>query len=275
MSVAQEIIRIAKAEKGYQEGRSGGHWNNREKYAGQVPGLSWVSDDEEPWCAVFTSWAALKANAATLYPRSASCAEGVAWFKRRNRFTEYPVIGGQVFYGSGGGTHTGIVYAYTRDTIFTIEGNTNTNGSAEGDGVYLKSRPRKSSYIYGYGIPDFPEGVVLADPAWQGRPGVTYFGQEASEADIPRGGSNPSTGYAPFPGTAWFKSAPRSPLVTAMGRRLVAEGCGRYSSGPGPQWTDSDRQSYAAWQRKRGFGGADADGWPGKATWDALKVPAV
>ncbi|MEU7584438.1 peptidoglycan-binding protein [Streptomyces sp. NPDC041068] len=80
---------------------------------------------------------------------------------------------------------------------------------------------------------------------------------------------------APFPGAAWFRDEPRSPLITAMGRRLVAEGCGRYADGPGPQWTDADKRSYAAWQRKRGFGGADADGWPGKATWDALKVPAV
>ncbi|MEU3060644.1 peptidoglycan-binding protein [Streptomyces subrutilus] len=80
---------------------------------------------------------------------------------------------------------------------------------------------------------------------------------------------------APFPGTAWFKRNPRSPLVTAMGRRLVAEGCGRYASGPGPQWTDADRTSYAAWQRKQGFGGADADGWPGAKTWADLKVPAL
>ncbi|MFJ8384751.1 peptidoglycan-binding protein [Streptomyces sp. NPDC094438] len=275
MSLAQNVIRIAKAEKGYQEGWSNGHWNNREKYAAQVPGLAWVSDDEEPWCAVFTSWVAMRAGAASLYPRTASCVEGVDWFERRGRFTEYPVIGGQVFYGSDGGTHTGIVYAYTSDTIFTIEGNTNTNGSAEGDGVYLRQRPRKSSYVYGYGIPDFPEGVVLADPSWKGRKGVVYFGQEASEADIPNGdGSTPSR-YADFPGPDWFHTAPRSALITAMGKQLVAEGCSAYSDGPGPQWTKSDRLSYALWQRKRGFTGSDADGWPGRSTWDALQVPAV
>ncbi|MFJ1789553.1 peptidoglycan-binding protein [Streptomyces anulatus] len=81
--------------------------------------------------------------------------------------------------------------------------------------------------------------------------------------------------YAPFPGTAWFKKHPRSAVVTAMGRRLVAEGCSAYSDGPGPQWTESDRKSYAKWQKKRGFSGADADGWPGAKTWSALKVPAV
>ncbi|GAB2572556.1 hypothetical protein GCM10027168_01700 [Streptomyces capparidis] len=82
-------------------------------------------------------------------------------------------------------------------------------------------------------------------------------------------------GYQPFPGAAWFKANPKSPVVTAMGKRLVAVGCGRYASGPGPQWTEADRASYAAWQRKRGFTGKDADGWPGRTTWDALKVPRV
>ncbi|MFE1961347.1 peptidoglycan-binding protein [Streptomyces sp. NPDC059479] len=85
----------------------------------------------------------------------------------------------------------------------------------------------------------------------------------------------PAPQYAPFPGTAWFKKSPRSALVTAMGKRLVAEGCSAYASGPGPQWTESDRKSYAKWQKKRGFTGADADGWPGKTTWDALRVPKV
>ncbi|MEU9707468.1 peptidoglycan-binding protein [Streptomyces sp. NPDC047967] len=88
-------------------------------------------------------------------------------------------------------------------------------------------------------------------------------------------GKTPAPKYAAFPGAAYFKRSPRSALITAMGRRLAAEGCSRYVSGPGPQWTNADRKSYAAWQRKRGFRGTDADGWPGKTTWDALKVPAV
>ncbi|MFI8830554.1 peptidoglycan-binding protein [Streptomyces afghaniensis] len=78
---------------------------------------------------------------------------------------------------------------------------------------------------------------------------------------------------APFPGAAWFKRSPRSPLVTAMGKRLVAEGYRGYASGPGPKWTEADRQAYAWWQRKLGYSGTDADGWPGKSSWDKLKVP--
>ncbi|GAA4905326.1 peptidoglycan-binding protein [Streptomyces coeruleoprunus] len=86
----------------------------------------------------------------------------------------------------------------------------------------------------------------------------------------------PATGtprYQPFPGAAFFTARPNSPIVTAMGRRLVAEGCSAYRVGPGPRWSEADRLSYAAWQRKLGYRGADADGWPGPASWNALKVP--
>jgi hypothetical protein len=81
--------------------------------------------------------------------------------------------------------------------------------------------------------------------------------------------------FEPFPGVDFFKRYPRSPIVTAMGRRLVAEGCSAYSSGPGPQFTAADIRSYAKWQRKQGYSGASADGWPGRKSWDALKVPKV
>ncbi|MBB1251849.1 peptidoglycan-binding protein [Streptomyces sp. OF3] len=81
--------------------------------------------------------------------------------------------------------------------------------------------------------------------------------------------------YQPFPGAAWFKRNPKSPVVTAMGKRLVAEGCSAYRSGPGPQWTNADRESFRKWQRKLGDAPAYCDGWPGKRQWDALKVPHV
>ena len=79
----------------------------------------------------------------------------------------------------------------------------------------------------------------------------------------------------PFPGVAFFHKGQRSPVITAMGKRLVAEGCGKYRTGPGPEWTDVDQQSFAAWQRKLRFEGADADGIPGRVSWDELHVPAA
>ncbi|MGW2116016.1 peptidoglycan-binding protein, partial [Streptomyces zhihengii] len=81
--------------------------------------------------------------------------------------------------------------------------------------------------------------------------------------------------YEPFPGAAFFADGRRSAIVTAMGRRLVAEGCGRYQVGPGPSWSEADRKSYAAWQRKLGYTGSAADGIPGKTSWDRLQVPNI
>ncbi|MER6382102.1 LysM peptidoglycan-binding domain-containing protein [Streptomyces sp. NPDC001118] len=181
MSGAAELIRIAKAEVGYKEGFSNGHWNNNEKYAYEVPGMAWVSDGGYPWCAVFTSWAALKSGNADLFPRTASCATGVDWFQSKGRFSWYPAIGAQVFYGPNGGTHTGIVYAYDSAYIYTVEGNTNDNGSPEGNGVYLKQRARRDDNTYGYGLPQYAGGVTTADPNLKGKAGFTY----AAKADGP------------------------------------------------------------------------------------------
>ncbi|WP_330174543.1 peptidoglycan-binding protein [Streptomyces sp. NBC_01498] len=84
-----------------------------------------------------------------------------------------------------------------------------------------------------------------------------------------------SQALEPFPGADFFRKSPNSPIVTAMGRRLVAEGCSAYADGPGPRWTEADRKSYQKWQSKLGYTGADADGWPGATSWAKLRVPNV
>jgi len=83
----------------------------------------------------------------------------------------------------------------------------------------------------------------------------------------------PAPATVPFPGESWFRRSPRSAIVTAMGKRLVALGYRGYAEGPGPQWTEADRAAYAWWQRKCGYAGTAADGWPGRASWDKLRVP--
>lgn len=168
---ARKILKIARAEVGYHEGRSGSHWNNIQKYSKEVPGLQWSNG--QPWCATFISWCAFKAFGAaamTFYPRTASTDAGAKWFKDRKQWSEYPAIGAQVFYGFHGDmNHTGIVYDFDNDWIYTIEGNTNASGSREGDGVYLKKRPRREDYVQGYGYPKFKKPLVSADPAYNKR----------------------------------------------------------------------------------------------------------
>lgn len=153
-----------------------------------------------------------------------------------------------------------------------------------------------------HGIPDiWPAGKPLATASavaaaprnrttWQTRgghfshgqvPGNSHWDPGAIDTGIVPGkpATTPATPsvprYEPFPGTGFFHPGRHSPIITAMGRRLVAVGCSRYASGPGPNWTEADRRSYAAWQRKLGYTGTAADGYPGPKSWAALKVPKV
>lgn len=154
----QKVIDVATAEVGYHEGQSDGHWNNIEKYAAQVPGLEWANG--QPWCAVFVSWVALKAGAPNIFPRTASCDVGAQWFKDRGLWSESPTVGAQVFYGTASDlNHTGVVIDFDATVIVTVEGNTNTSGSREGDGVYRKVRRRRDAFVVGYGHPAFPPVV--------------------------------------------------------------------------------------------------------------------
>ncbi|MFD5069132.1 peptidoglycan-binding protein [Streptomyces sp. NPDC058369] len=324
------VLSIAKGEVGTHETRANGHWVNDSKYNkwfGKIPGYPRDGYDY-PWCAVFVSWCADKAGQKNLYPRTASCLTAVNWFKNKGRFSEYPAIGAQIFYGSGGASHTGIVYKFDATYVYTYEGNTNTNGSAEGDGVYDRKRTRRDSYVYGYGYPEFDD-LVTADPSKKGKKGFSYKASASAPAapaktpEKPASSSgtytvkegdtlsaigeklgigwqflatlnglkgpytltpgqvlkvkaatiNKPVSYEPWPGYAFFKTYPNDPRITRMGKRLVAEGCSAYSSGPGPQFTESDRKSCRKWQLKLGYRGTDADGWLGKVSWDKLKVP--
>ncbi|MCZ4609373.1 peptidoglycan-binding protein [Streptomyces sp. Lzd4kr] len=82
-------------------------------------------------------------------------------------------------------------------------------------------------------------------------------------------------GFEPFPGPEFFKPTRTSPIIEAMGYRLIEEGCSSYPGDPDFQWSDADKASYSKWQRKLGFSGKDADGMPGKKSWDKLHVPHV
>lgn len=165
MQTTSDAVAIAKTQIGYREGKTGTHWNNVNKYAGPL-GFA----NGQAWCdtfAQFLLW--LTGVAVPDGSRSASCAASCAAYKKAGRFTEYPVIGAIVFYGAGGGTHCGIVTGYDDDHVYTVEGNTNTTGAAEGDGVYSRARLRRDSYVYGYGVPFYHSTGSSPDPKWHGR----------------------------------------------------------------------------------------------------------
>ncbi|MFJ7997336.1 peptidoglycan-binding protein [Streptomyces sp. NPDC096310] len=104
-------------------------------------------------------------------------------------------------------------------------------------------------------------------------PGTWRYLVKGLGKNIPAGGSaKPQAPKTPaFPGTAYFRPGATNPYVLQLGRQLVKRGFGRhYTTGPGTRWTEADRRNVEAFQRAQGWRGAEADGYPGPATWRRL-----
>ena len=139
------LINIAKKEIGNNESNKG-----YLKYMNYYP-----EDPSQPWCAIFVSWCADQAGfiQSGIIPKYESCSTGVSWFQSKNAFHKEgsgytPQPGDIVFFGPGGGSHTGIVVKSDANNVYTIEGNTS-------DMVAEKTRPRATGYVYGYGTPAY------------------------------------------------------------------------------------------------------------------------
>ena len=77
------------------------------------------------------------------------------------------------------------------------------------------------------------------------------------------------------PGRRLLPRRPREPGHHGHGQAARGRGLRPLRGGPGPGVDGRRPKSYAAWQRKLGFSGDDADGIPGKKSWDKLHVPNV
>ncbi|MEK2487940.1 peptidoglycan-binding protein [Kitasatospora purpeofusca] len=85
------------------------------------------------------------------------------------------------------------------------------------------------------------------------------------------GSSSDGAAATAFPGADKFGPGADNAFVTRLGEMLVRRGGGRfYSEGPGPRWSESDRRATEAFQLAQGWRGGEADGVPGKDTWDYL-----
>ncbi|MDH6574504.1 LysM peptidoglycan-binding domain-containing protein [Kitasatospora sp. MAP5-34] len=270
MSGARAMIEKAESYLGYREGAA-----NSNRFSTEM------GRPAEAGCADLVSAVALESGNADHFPDTASCSAARGWFEQRGRLSAYPAIGAQVLFGAPGnpygpgGEHTGICVSYTADTLTVLAGSINTNdsGSTDGDGVYSRIYQRRSAYVDSYGYPDYPEGLVCADPAWRGRPGVTYFGQEASVTDLPTAGLTATlpvgvpaqnSGQVVIDGQPYGPGASGAHLAT-MRELLVAAGCSRYPDTPalGPDWSQADTESFRQYQLRIGDTGPDADGIPG------------
>jgi len=163
---AAAFIAKAKSQVGYHEGKSGSTWNNQQKFSPEVPGLEWSQG--QAWCATFVSWVAVKTGLTKYIPITASTDAMSKWFQDRGQWSEYPAVGAFGFLAQNGDEyHVFTVERYDDTYVYTIEGNTNDNGSSQGDGVYELKRIRRSASIEGYGYPAYPEGLDSADPHYK------------------------------------------------------------------------------------------------------------
>lgn len=103
--------------------------------------------------------------------------------------------------------------------------------------------------------------------------GALEPGKASAPKPIPKPSAKPKPSYAPFPGNSFFKKGKKHPLVTSLGKALVKAGWKGYKVGPGPTFSETDRKAVEWFQKKQGWSGKDADGYPGPETWKRLKVP--
>ena len=177
-----DIVNIALSQVGYREGSYYGDFSGADDgrycnyteynywYHNYVDSIMPVGGDGAPWCASFVSWCAEQADIpASILQRSIAAGAGDDYFNvdfysgtstleshrdNNSHFKGYnyrPQKGDLFFTRTW--SHVGLVVCVSGDYVITIEGNTNDNGSSQGNGVYMLSR-RKIDELY-YGVPNY------------------------------------------------------------------------------------------------------------------------
>lgn len=142
VNVTARLLLVAASQIGYREGRDSSGWNNDNAFG------KWYGTNGVSWCAQFVSWAAFVAGIPeSVIPRHQYTPAGWNWFVAHGRAVDSPRAGDILYvdgYVPGEGNrvhHVGIVEkVLSNGLIQTIEGNTNTTGSSQGNGVYRLKR---------------------------------------------------------------------------------------------------------------------------------------
>ena len=147
----KEIIRIAKAEVGVREIAN----TNCGERVDQYKAATWLNPKKGwAWCAAFVCWVVREAMASAgvkqtktfKRPRTAGAWDFENWSLEQDKTTntkkphDGDILPGDIVMFTF--SHIGIAVSAPDDdgNVTTVEGNTDTAGSREGGGVYLKSR---------------------------------------------------------------------------------------------------------------------------------------
>lgn len=178
-----DIVNVALSQLGYREGGSSGQYSGADTgtynnyceynywYHNFVSSSMPVGGSSAPWCATFVSWCARQAGIPTNVLNNATVAGpgafGISYYaggsQSASSLTDAPFLGnnytpkpGDIFFKSDL-SHVGIVRAVSGSTFTTIEGNTNNNGSSQGNGVYSLTRSIASCY---FGVPNYSNNTT-------------------------------------------------------------------------------------------------------------------
>jgi hypothetical protein len=159
----EKFVDIAKTQLGITE--QGGNNSGIEITKYQL--ATWLTPGGWPWCCAFIAWVlkeflkdeqirqhfGIKETETHNWRcRGANCNDWLAWAKKHGFYVtdeSEPAKAGDIVIFDF--SHIGIVTADQlpgKDYIETIEGNTNSKGSRDGDGVYLKTR--KTNLVRNY-----------------------------------------------------------------------------------------------------------------------------
>lgn len=100
----------------------------------------------DPWCASFVNFVLdIAYKDLNPLPCTASCDVLLEFAGRHKLLTDDPVPGDVflVMRTRSDAIHTGIITAVEKDTIRTVEGNTNREGAREGNGVWARTRQKQ------------------------------------------------------------------------------------------------------------------------------------
>lgn len=165
-ATATAAMRLAESQKGMREMPSG---SNHTKYG------VWYGVDPAYWCAMFMSWVwwgiGLRFSGAQSSKGWASAELMRQWFIRRGRITRSPRPGDVVFIhvpgGHAGANHVGFFMSKTSTSVTSLDGNTSSASSRNGDSVAVRTRP--IDQVLGYGRPPYVAAVsttTVKPPTW-------------------------------------------------------------------------------------------------------------
>jgi hypothetical protein len=139
-----DIVNIALSQVGYQES------NSAKKLSGETKGDynyteygRWYGV-QAAWCGIFVSWCAAQAGVDTdVVPKQGHVPSILQWFKKQDQaYRRRDVVNGKytpqpgdiIFFHYGKSNvatdHVGLVVGYEDGMIYTVEGNSNSNGGA-------------------------------------------------------------------------------------------------------------------------------------------------